>query len=142
MRTMLGAVLAGLLLVSATTSAQAQESKRFRIGQIIIVGNEVTPDYLIRSPLMIYPGQLASMADLRRAETRLRRLWYVLPQARVTVLEMDANSEYRDILVQVQERIHNRLLMLGCEALRFRYTGDLDALDFVVRSLRSWCQKD
>lgn len=129
MRFVLGCVVSGLVVAASATPARAQE--RFRVGQVIIVGNTETPERIIRAPLELYPGNLASRADVRQAEARLRQLPWFRAGATVRLLDPEGGREYLDILVHVQEREWNGLRMCAAEAIRFRCTGDLDALDYL-----------
>lgn len=134
MRFVIGCLIAMLTL--GTTAAPAQAQLRFRVGQIIIVGNTETPDYLIRSQVTLYPGMQATMIDVRRAEARLRQLPWFRPGATVTVLESE--HEFHDVLVHVQESEWNWLLVPAYEVFRIRYAYDLVALEDVVNRVREW----
>jgi outer membrane protein assembly complex protein YaeT len=88
-----------------------------RVGQVIIVGNEVTKDSVIRHEINLYPGQILTYPELRLAERNLaRRNIFEVNQETgdhptVTVLENE-DSEIKDILVQVKET-HTGSLMFG-----------------------------
>jgi outer membrane protein insertion porin family len=86
-----------------------------RVGNVIIVGNEVTKQNVILRQVPLYPGQILTYPDLRVAERNLARLNIfetneagVRPT--VTVLNPDSDSEYKDILVQIQETRTGSLL--------------------------------
>lgn len=87
-----------------------------RVGNIIIVGNTVTKDNVILRQIPLYPGQILTFPDLRRAEENLARLniFETNPQmgSRPTleVLDPDSDSEFKNILVQVQETRTGSLL--------------------------------
>lgn len=81
-----------------------------RVGQIIIVGNEKTPDAAIRKHIPFFPGEVLRYPTLREAEKKLAdlKLFVVDPKLgirpTVTVLDDPANpNEYKDILVNVVE---------------------------------------
>jgi outer membrane protein assembly complex protein YaeT len=87
---------------------QVQERPPAKVGQIIIVGNEVTKQNVILRQIPLYPGQVLSYPDLRVAEKNLQKLGIfesnqegVRPT--VTVIDPDSDSEYKDLLVTVQE---------------------------------------
>lgn len=99
----------GLVKVKYQVSEPAP--KPARVGQIRIIGNEVTKDRVIRRVLGIYPGQILRYPELRIAEANLARLniFEVNPalgiRPTVTVIEdpLHPDAETKDILVQVQE---------------------------------------
>ena len=92
--------------------------KQARVGEIYIVGNEVTRQNVIMRQIPLYPGQLLTYPDLHVAERNLSRLniFEANPEAgirpTVTVLDPDSDSEFKNILVQVQET-RTGAVMLG-----------------------------
>src|SRR5262249_43322311 len=88
---------------------EVQERPPARVGQIFIVGNEVTRQNVILRQVPLYPGQVLTYPDLRQAERNLARLNIFEANAEsgvrptVTVINPDDDSEFKDILVQVQE---------------------------------------
>jgi outer membrane protein insertion porin family len=88
-----------------------------KVGQIFIIGNEVTQDRVIRRQLGLYPGQTLRFPELRLAEANLARLniFDINPELgirpTITVLD-DTDSEFKDILVQVKET-HTGSLLFG-----------------------------
>ncbi len=94
-----------------------------RVGQIFIIGNEVTPDTLILDQLPLHPGQVMSFKDLKAAE---RNLYLNLQGVGliVQVLDPDEKSQYKDILVKVQETPVLTFLLVGLPgALASRLRG-------------------
>ncbi len=95
-----------------------QERPPAKVGQIIIVGNEVTKSRVILRALGIFPGQTLRYPELRRAEQMLTRLnlFETNPELgtrpTVTVLEdpNNPNSEFKDVLVQVKETYTGSLM--------------------------------
>jgi hypothetical protein len=77
-----------------------QDKEPARVGQILIVGNERTPQDVILKDLPLYPGQVLTHADLRRAEKILTRKGL---RATVTVLNGEAEPAFKDVLIQIQE---------------------------------------
>jgi hypothetical protein len=69
-----------------------------RIGNIIIVGNEKTPDAVIRDCLPFYPGQALDYPALQKAEKKLAK-----KNIRATITVLESDSSYKDILVDVKE---------------------------------------
>lgn len=78
-----------------------------RVGQILILGNDITQDSVIRRAISLYPGQFLRQRDLRAAERNLMRLGIFkidpVNGIRPTVTVLDDDSEFKDILVTVQE---------------------------------------
>lgn len=96
---------------------EVTEKPEAKVGQIFIVGNDVTQDRVIRRVLGLYPGQTLRYPELRIAERDLARLniFDINPELgirpTVTVLE-DSDSVFKDILVQVKET-HTGSLLFG-----------------------------
>ncbi len=99
-------------------SYQVEERAPATVAQVIITGNDVTQDRVIRRVLGLYPGQTLRYPELRIAERDLARLniFESNPELgirpTVTVIDPDGNSPLKDILVQVKET-HTGSLMLG-----------------------------
>jgi outer membrane protein assembly complex protein YaeT len=81
-----------------------------KVSSIIIVGNDVTKENVIRRQLgAILPGQTLPYPDLKVAERNLASLqiFQVKPEQgirpTVSVIDPDVESEFKDILVTVQE---------------------------------------
>lgn len=91
---------------------QVAEAPPAKVGQVIIVGNEVTQDRVIRRVLGLYPGQTLRYPEMRLAERELSRLniFEVSADARPTLTVLDSDSEYKDVLVQVKETTTGSLL--------------------------------
>ncbi|MFO0863107.1 MAG: outer membrane protein assembly factor BamA [Gemmataceae bacterium] len=88
---------------------EVRERPPAKVGQVFIVGNEVTQDRVIRRTLGFYPGQTLRYPELRLAENNLSRLGIfkidrelgIKPS--VSVIDPDGEGEYKDILVTVKE---------------------------------------
>lgn len=81
-----------------------------KVGQIIVIGNDVTKRRVILRALGIYPGQTMQFPLLRQAERNLARLNIFNADPKlgshptVSAIEDPNNqSEFQDVLVQVQE---------------------------------------
>jgi beta-lactamase regulating signal transducer with metallopeptidase domain len=80
-----------------------------KVGQIVISGNDTTPDDLILRQAGFYPGQAVSEADLQIAESHLLKLnrFEVDPangiRPTVTILHPESDEEFKDILISVKE---------------------------------------
>jgi outer membrane protein assembly complex protein YaeT len=87
---------------------QIEEKAPVKVGRIIIVGNTVTQDTVIRRVLGLYPGQVLRFPELRIAEANLTRLgiFETDPEkgSRPSVEAIPSEDpEYWDILVRVKE---------------------------------------
>jgi outer membrane protein assembly factor BamA len=88
--------------------AHAARQKPSFVGEVIIVGNTITQDRVIRRALVdINPGQVLRPRQLRMAERRLGRLglFKVDPGqgVRPTVRALQSPGSFKDILVRVEE---------------------------------------
>jgi hypothetical protein len=106
----------GLLIVAVVGSLPVAEEvpapvekPPARVGQIFIIGNEVTPQDVILGQLQLYSAQVLTSADLRSAERRLIWLSLLGVGASVTALD-DGESEYKDIQVTVKETALTHLI--------------------------------
>src|SRR5262249_14600390 len=97
--------------VEEGTRTNPDDSKPARVGQIFILGNEKIPHHVILDRIPLYPGQLLNDADLRKAERNLARLNLFDPEPTLAVANPDDDSEYKDILVTVQEAQTGSLLL-------------------------------
>lgn len=86
------------------------------VGEVIIVGNTVTKDRVIRRMLGLYPGQTLRYPEVRAAERDLAKLniFKIDPSLgiRPTVQVLDNPGPFKDILVKVEED-RTGSLMLG-----------------------------
>ncbi len=101
-----------------------------RIGQIFIVGNERTRQNVILDAIRLSPGEVLRDADLRQAEQKLAKLGIFRndPVKRIrptiSVIQPDDESEYKDLLVIVEET----------STCSFRFMGGLTSRGEVVAS--------
>lgn len=97
---------------------EIQERQPATVGQIFVVGNEVTRQNVILRQVPLYPGQTLTYPDLRRAEANLARLniFEMAPdkgvRPSVEVLDQDSDNPVKDLLVTVQET-HTGSLLFG-----------------------------
>jgi outer membrane protein assembly complex protein YaeT len=95
---------------------EIQEKPPAKVGEVIIIGNTVTKDRVIRRVIPLYSGQPLSYPLVRQAEADLTRLAIFETDAekgqRPTVTVLDSDNEYHNVLVQVQET-HTGSLMFG-----------------------------
>jgi len=93
---------------------EVSERQPARVGQVLVVGNERTKQNVILRQVPLYPGQVLTYPDLRAAERNLTRLNIFESSENVhptvTVLDPENESEYKDLLVQVQETTTGSLL--------------------------------
>jgi outer membrane protein insertion porin family len=84
------------------------------VGRVIIVGNTVTRDDVIRRALGLYPGQAVRPQELRQAAERLRQLgiFEVDPakgsEPTVTAIPSEGDPNVQDVLVGVKETCTGR----------------------------------
>jgi outer membrane protein insertion porin family len=88
---------------------QIQERPQALVGNIIIVGNDVTRESCILRQLLLYPGQVLSYPDVRVSEANLTRLGIFNDQQSgahptVEVIDREGDQRFKDILVSVQEQ--------------------------------------
>jgi outer membrane protein assembly complex protein YaeT len=97
---------------------ELQERPPATVGQIFIVGNDVTRQNVIQRQIPLFPGQVLTYPDLRRAELNLARLNIFEMnkekgiEPRVEVLDPESDNPVKDLLVTVQET-HTGSLMFG-----------------------------
>jgi RNA polymerase sigma factor (sigma-70 family) len=88
--------------------AESPPDRPVRIGEVIIRGNEKVAEATIRAKVHLHPGQLLRYEDLRLAEKKLAEsgLFNVDPDRGIppTVTVIESNSEYKDVLITVQEK--------------------------------------
>jgi outer membrane protein insertion porin family len=94
---------------------EVEERQPAKVGQIFIVGNERTRQTVILRQVPLFPGQLLSYPKLREAERNLSRIGIFnspdgAEHPTVTVLDPDSPSEFKDILVTVNEQSTGSIL--------------------------------
>lgn len=105
------------LLLTLTASCPAvapppqAERVPARIGQIIVIGNELTRDDIILRCLSMFPGQILTAQNGTAATRRLAGLRLLGIRARWSVANPTADSAYKDILVTVEETWSTSLLL-------------------------------
>jgi outer membrane protein insertion porin family len=88
---------------------EVMEAQPTRVGEIIVRGNTVTQDRIIRRELPFYPGQILTWPDVQVATDNLSRLGIFKEdpmngvKPTVEVLEAQGDTPFRDVLVTVQE---------------------------------------
>jgi outer membrane protein assembly complex protein YaeT len=88
---------------------EVQEKPPAKVGEIRVVGNDVTRQNVILRQVPLYPGQPLTYPDLRVAERNLAKLGIFETNAQsgvrptVSVTDLESDTEFKDILVQVQE---------------------------------------
>lgn len=99
-----------------TVQYQLQERPPDRVGRVIVVGNDVTRENVIRRQIPLYPGQVLEYPALAQAERNLARLsiFEMNPEVgqrpTVNVLDPYSDNPVKDVLVQVQETQTGSLL--------------------------------
>jgi outer membrane protein assembly complex protein YaeT len=86
---------------------EIQERPPAKVGNVYVVGNEWTKQNVILRQVPLYPGQLLTWPDLKVAEANLARLHIFDPapdvKPTVSVLDIDSDTEFKDVLVRVKE---------------------------------------
>jgi hypothetical protein len=110
----------GVALLFAS-QAGAEEKRPARVGQIFIIGNEVTRQDDILDQLDFYPGQMLSYDKLRRSAAALACLGVFEGRPAVHVLDPETPAEFKDIVVSVREKEHAAWLWCCRHALHVWY---------------------
>jgi outer membrane protein insertion porin family len=93
-----------------TVQYEVTEMPPAKVGQIFILGNTRTKQNVILRQVPLYPGQVLTYPALKIAEKNLARLGLFVDDPRtgvhpvVKVLDADGKSEFKDILIEVQEK--------------------------------------
>lgn len=93
---------------ATSTLPPAKKSLPARVGQIFVTGNTRTPTSEILKHVPLFPGQILDYSSLKVAEKNLAalNLFVVDPQKgiRPTVTVIQSDGEFKDILIQVQQK--------------------------------------
>jgi hypothetical protein len=84
--------------------AKSKEMRPGRVGAIFIVGNAKTPDNIILEQVPLFPGQPLKDSDIREAERNLSQLKCFKSNPKVTVINPESDSEFKDIEITVEEK--------------------------------------
>jgi len=97
----------GFIVLHSALPEAAHAAPPPKVGQIIVVGNEITRDDVIRTALGLSPGQIICDVDLRAAEQNLAKLglFALDPKQgiRPAVTVVAGEGEFKDVLVNVRE---------------------------------------
>ncbi|RAX55218.1 outer membrane protein assembly factor BamA [Helicobacter sp. 16-1353] len=74
--------------------------KKVTINDVVITGNTVSADRIIRREMLIAPGDTYSITDIRKSENALRRSGFF---DKVTISEIRTGEDSMNLLVEVQE---------------------------------------
>lgn len=77
-----------------------QVGQKVRINDVLISGNSRTADRIIRRELLLAPGDMYKLSDLRESENALKRLGYF---GKVKIDERRVSESAMDLLVNVEE---------------------------------------
>src|SRR5262249_30321984 len=112
-------------------SGTAPPKEPSRVGQIIIIGNEDTPDSVVLRYVTMYPGEVFAQDGPRRVEKNMRNsgLWKsVQLEARPSLVIPD--SPYLDVMIRLEEQPLNWLMVaLVYELNQYCLTLDSQHLD-------------
>lgn len=81
-----------------------EEKPPARVGQIFIVGNRKIADSAILEQVPLFPGQILTYPDLDLAKQNLSRLKGLKRPPKVTAIDREGHSVYRDIQITVEEK--------------------------------------
>jgi hypothetical protein len=109
------------------STAKAGEDGPTRIGQIFIVGNTATPEWVILRQLPLFPGGKLDAADLIMGERNLERLG-LFRRPTVKILDPEKEQEYKDILVSIEEKPWNWLIFDALDLVEARLTLNLEGM--------------
>jgi outer membrane protein insertion porin family len=105
-------------LVTVHYEVEDQQLQPSKVGNVIIQGNEVTKERIIRRVLGIYPGQTLEYPQLRLAQQALVRtqIFETNPEKGAPTVEVDPRTDfpdnpYKDILVTVKEAPTGSLML-------------------------------
>jgi outer membrane protein insertion porin family len=106
-------------LVNVHYQVLDEQPRPSRVGNIIIQGNDVTKERIIRRVLGIYPGQVLEYPQLRLAEQDLAKTQIfenspdkgIRPTVEVDPRTDTPDNEYKDILVTVKEAPTGSLML-------------------------------
>ena len=120
-------------------------AKQMKAGQVCILGNRHTSDWLIRSCLRIYPGSAITKADLQRAEHSLNMLGLFKcdPENGIgpAVRFVDGEGAFRDIVVQVEELPGNELHFAALEWRIAVVLEDIEGMRLSLERIRMELQR-
>jgi hypothetical protein len=109
------AAMFSLVLILAASGPVATpphaEQALQRVGQVIVIGNELTRDDILLRCLAMYPGQVLTAPHGAVAARRLAGLRLLGIRARWSIAEPAADSAYKDIMITVEETWLTRLLL-------------------------------
>jgi hypothetical protein len=109
MRTLILALIF-ISLLATEACAGIPRSRQIRyVGQVIIVGNTITQDRVIRQALTgVQPGQILRPRQLKIAERKLASMgiFKIDPatKSRPTIQVLDSPGPFKDILVKIEEK--------------------------------------
>ncbi len=84
--------------------ATNREKPPARVGQLFIIGNKKIADEVILEQVKLFPGQILNYPDLHAAEKKLSRIKGLKSNPKVTVIESEGESEFKDIQITVEEK--------------------------------------
>jgi outer membrane protein assembly complex protein YaeT len=88
---------------------QVQERPPLTVGQVVIVGNTVTRDNVIRRQIPLQPGQILTLPDVEVGMANLQRLGIFKNEPEngirptISILDLESDTTAKDVLVQVEE---------------------------------------
>jgi outer membrane protein insertion porin family len=118
------------------------ESKVFKVGRIIVRGNNNTETRIILSQCELVPGQIYRSSQLQYTQMRLQSMNYFKTVDVVAVKEPSKTlgDEYRDVIIDVQEKgTGSARLFFGFSSTESVYGGlDVSESNFNHKGLLTW----
>jgi outer membrane protein insertion porin family len=118
------------------------ESKVFKVGRIIVRGNNSTETRIILAQSELVPGEVYRSSQLQNTQARLQSLNYFKTVDVVAVKEPSKTlgDEYRDVIIEVQEKgTGNARLYFGYSSTERVYGGlDITESNFNHKGLFNW----
>lgn len=74
--------------------------KKVAINDVIISGNTISSDRIVRRELLIAPGDIYSITDIRKSENALRRTGFF---TKVNISEIRVSEDSMNLLIEVEE---------------------------------------
>lgn len=84
---------------------QVDEQSRVRVRNLVIVGNEITQDKVIRREISVYPGNVLNQNEIQKSQDRLDALGYFTGHVQADVLRLaEGDDPYqRDVKFEVDD---------------------------------------
>lgn len=84
---------------------QVDEQSRVRVRNLVIVGNEITQDKVIRREISVYPGNVLNQNEIQKSQDRLDALGYFTGHVQADVVRLPEGDDpyQRDVRFEVDD---------------------------------------